>query len=180
MSYPNIHKLYEYETLGRLASVGRAGQTMTALQQNYSYNIRSWLTGISGDLFTEVIRHEDSSTPRWGGKISETSWRNPGETSDRGYRYSYDSLSRLTAAEYADASGSGLFTERYGYDLNGNMTSRTKAVQLTDSSGNTTPANLLARNSYTGKELETETGLYDFRANNDDFPARKPHRGVSR
>ena len=60
------------------------------------YNIRSWLTGISGTNFSESLKYENSSSPQWGGNISVMEW---GTSSlQKCYRFSYDALSRLVTA----------------------------------------------------------------------------------
>ena len=92
-----------------------------ALAQPFSYNIRSWLTGISGDFFTEVLGYHSGLVPRYDGKISSISWKSGAETSLRKYELSYDNLARLVSADYSELSIPQAFDETYEYDANGNM-----------------------------------------------------------
>ena len=57
-----------YDKVGRLSSDTRNGTS--ALASTYTYNIRSWVTGISGTLFTEELKYQDGTTARWGGDIN--------------------------------------------------------------------------------------------------------------
>lgn len=63
-----------YDLLGRVAEDRRNGND--SLRTAYSYNIRSWQTGIESPLFTEHLYREDcregsgSNTPRYAGGIS--------------------------------------------------------------------------------------------------------------
>ena len=54
-----------YDKAGRLYTESRSGNT--SLKSTYAYNIRSWLTGITGTLFTETLKYQDGTTARWGG-----------------------------------------------------------------------------------------------------------------
>lgn len=115
-----------YDLLGRVAEDRRNGND--SLRTAYSYNIRSWQTGIESPLFTEHLYREDrregrgSNTPRYSGGISGTDWCLSGEKS-RGYDYFYDGLDRLTGASYLEegkrADGYGT---AYTYDSHGNIT----------------------------------------------------------
>ncbi len=142
-----------YDSVGRLSSLSRINPPVAALTQTYSYNIRSWLTAIGGTLFREEIDYCTGNDPRWDGKISGIRWKNPSETAWRSYRYSYDGLSRLTEAEYDENGRSGAFTERYGYDLNGNMRTRSTSVLGRDGQGGESPMLSLNQYAYVGNRL---------------------------
>ena len=115
-----------YDNIGRLTTDTR--NSLASLKESRSYNIRSWLTGISGQLFTESLKYEDSSSPQWGGNISSMEW---GTSSvQKGYQLSYDSLSRLVSAAFHSGGVSQpSYSETYAYDNNGNMSSHTRAGQ---------------------------------------------------
>ena len=86
-----------------------------------------WLTGISGSKFTQNLYYNTGSgTPQYGGNISSMTWKADNESTTRGYKFTYDGLSRLTSAVYGEgtdiSSNAGRFTEKVtGYDLNGNI-----------------------------------------------------------
>ena len=100
----------------------------------YAYNVRDWLTGISGSKFTQNLYYNTGSgTPQYGGNISSMTWKAGNESTVRGYKFSYDNLSRLTAATYGEgasvSSNANRFTEKVtGYDLNGNIDATTAAA----------------------------------------------------
>ena len=115
---------YAYDNLDRLASKNLHGSATNQL--TYSYNIRDWLTGISGTRFTQNL---DYSTC-YNGNISSMTWKSGNETTTRGYQFTYDDLSRMLSATYGEGTDINLnanrFTERVtGYDKNGNI----KALQ---------------------------------------------------
>ncbi|MBR5736142.1 MAG: RHS repeat-associated core domain-containing protein [Bacteroidales bacterium] len=120
-----------YDGIGRLAETKRTGSgassTLEAkLKSEYAYNLRSWLTEISGGLFSESLQYQDaaSSTYRqWGGNISGMDWEAGDENRLRHYDFTYDKLSRLTAATYVEDAISGAFNATYSYDRNTNLSS---------------------------------------------------------
>lgn len=120
-----------YDGIGRLAETKRTGSgassTLVAkLKSEYAYNLRSWLTEISGGLFSESLQYQDaeSSTYRqWSGNISGMDWDAGTENRLRHYDFTYDKLSRLTAATYVEDAVSGAFNATYSYDRNANLSS---------------------------------------------------------
>ncbi len=116
-----------YDNLGRLSSDGRNGAE--PIRTAYSYNIRSWQTGVSSVVFSEELHYTDpsacgaSSAPQFNGSISSSVWSLSGGVS-KGYGYSYDGLGRVTGAEWLlgcrPASGYGT---SYSYDSHGNILS---------------------------------------------------------
>ena len=115
-----------YDEVGRLTSDLRTG--LFQLKEERTYNLRSWLTGISGAMFNEELSYENSSAPQWGGNISSVEW-NSGSVQKR-YQLGYDSLSRLVSASfYSDDSYTPAHSETYAYDQNGNMSSHARAGQ---------------------------------------------------
>ena len=120
-----------YDSVGRLSGTqrGRVGATPgpAALSSGYTYNVRGWLTGITGSLFSETLSYEAPRTgslpAQWGGNISGIQW---GSGDSRPYRYdfTYDRLGRLKEASYGGGNSSFQHGRKYYYDLNGNMTAR--------------------------------------------------------
>ena len=107
-----------YDETGRLSTNTRGNNAL--LKSSYSYNIRSWITQISGNLFSQQLFYENpmpQGSAIYGGNISGISWTTNNIT--RNYRFSYDGLSRITKANY---SGPGNFYSSYQYDKHGNIT----------------------------------------------------------
>ena len=114
-----------YDELGRLKTKSLHGSATNKL--TYSYNIRDWLTGISGSKLTQNLYYNTGSgTAQYGGNISSMTWKAGNESVIRGYKFTYDGLSRLTSATYGEVTNIGSnanrFTEKVtDYDLNGNI-----------------------------------------------------------
>ena len=110
-----------YDTLGRLSNKGRGGNGM--LSTAYTYNVRSWMTGMSGSLFSESLYYTDNpyntGNRHYGGNISAMGWK-AGQT-QRAYDLSYDNLSRLTGAKYYETNANGRYSTQYTYDSMGNI-----------------------------------------------------------
>ena len=103
---------YTYDDLGRMEQKKLGG---TAHSSTYSYNIRSWLTGITGSKFTQTLAY-NNSTAGYNGNITAMDWTADGDS--HSYTFTYDGLSRLLNATH----GAGRFTERVtSYDKNGNI-----------------------------------------------------------
>ncbi|MDL2306382.1 hypothetical protein LJC72_13795 [Bacteroides sp. OttesenSCG-928-D19] len=100
-----------YDNLGRLKKNSRNGQP--SLADNYAYNIRSWITRISGTQFTEDLTYE------FNGNIATMQWNTNSQT--RKYTYSYDALSRLILAAYTGANTTDKNNTSYSYDKHGNI-----------------------------------------------------------
>ena len=103
---------YTYDDLGRMEQKKLGG---TAHSSTYSYNIRSWLTGITGSKFTQTLTY-NNGTAGYNGNITAMDWTADGDS--HSYTFTYDGLSRLLNATH----GAGRFTERVtSYDKNGNI-----------------------------------------------------------
>ena len=103
---------YTYDDLGRVKQKKLGG---TAHSSTYSYNIRSWLTGITGSKFTQTLAY-NNSTAGYNGNITAMGWTADGDS--HSYTFTYDGLSRLLNATH----GAGRFTEKVtSYDKNGNI-----------------------------------------------------------
>ena len=126
-----------YDAVGRLDSTARGGTSVqdssAALASAYTYNVRDWLTGIGGSLFSETLTYETprtgSSLPgQWGGNISSSQWQTSASLPDwKWYDYAYDALGRLTEARFGEMGGESPvdYKSTYEYDLNGNLERRT-------------------------------------------------------
>ncbi|MBR4387700.1 MAG: hypothetical protein IKT00_00750 [Prevotella sp.] len=120
---------YTYDAMGRVAAKVTGGLETTS----YDYNVRSWPTKIQGQRFLEVLAYEGTSwgitpsAPQWSGKVSAMLWTGSSVTDYRGYRFTYDGMGRLTAANYRTGSSLGTnaqtFNENLTYDAMGNVTS---------------------------------------------------------
>ena len=102
-----------YDDLGRLKKNSRNG--VSSLSDTYEYNVRSWLTGISGAQHTENLTYD------YNGNISSMQWRPDGTT--RKYAYSYDPLSRLVSATFSGGKDAERYSTSYSYDKHGNILS---------------------------------------------------------
>ena len=131
-----------YDDLGRLSSrsLGNSAQGLV----EYGYNVRGWATGITNEHFSQTLHYEDGhggSKPCFNGNICAMEWNQKEAVTAsspvrQNFSFGYDPLDRLVSAEYACASGQTPsasdalslqngrdYSCRYGYDLNGNMTS---------------------------------------------------------
>ena len=148
-----------YDDLGRLKTkkTGDAIETV-----NYSYNIRSWVTGITGTRFTENLSYNTNPanipnfTACYNGNIAAMQWSITSENLgyNRAYSFLYDNLNRLTICNYSGVNNgivitgtSSLYVEVMNYDKMGNITT------LTRLSGGPVLNNLTF--SYTGNQLKT-------------------------
>ena len=102
-----------YDDLGRLKKNSRNG--VSSLSDTYEYNVRSWLTEISG------AQHTEDLTYNYNGNISSMQWRLDGTT--RKYAYSYDPLSRLVSTTFSGGKDAERYSTSYSYDKHGNILS---------------------------------------------------------
>jgi len=120
-----------YDDLGRLYSKNLGGADATT----YTYNVRSWTTGINGSRFTENLYYNNGTlngaSPRYNGNIAAMQWNlaNDSLQYNRAYGFTYDDLNRLTNADYYGFSNgsvisgtTGLYSESFGFDKMGNIT----------------------------------------------------------
>ena len=116
---------YAYDNLGRLQSKSLHGSD--ADRQAYAYNVRGWLTGVSGTKFTQNLYYNTGNGPaKYNGSISSMTWKAGNESTIRGYKFTYDGLSRLMNATYGETAGINTNTDRFSenvtaYDKNGNI-----------------------------------------------------------
>ena len=126
--------LYWYDALGRLQTKSLHGNATNKL--TYSYNIRDWLTGISGSKLTQNLYYNTGSgTAQYGGNI--TGLQRYGQTSSSAYglidnltyTLSGNQATRVDDATTAAAYNNGFEfkdavkqANEYAYGKNGNLT----------------------------------------------------------
>ena len=117
---------YTYDEVGRVQTKKLATET-----SSYSYNVRSWLTGTAGTRFNQTLAYNgavNGITPTkelYNGNIGAMKWKAGDESTERGYKFSYDGLNRLTAAAYGE-----------GASLTSNLNRFNEAVIEYDKAGN--------------------------------------------
>ena len=105
---PVVMKTLEYDEVGRLKKVNLHNNTTSS---EYDYNIRSWLTDITGSKFSQSLFYGNGN-----GNIQSMNWSAGG--SSHSYAFTYDGANRLLDAIH----GTGAYTEKVaGYDRNGNI-----------------------------------------------------------
>ena len=116
-----------YDNFGRLLTKQYHGTSINKL--TYAYNLRSWLTGISGTCFTQNLYYNTGvGTAKYNGSISSMTWKSGNESTVRGYKFTYDGLDRMLNATYGETASISTNTNRFsenvtGYDKNGNIKS---------------------------------------------------------
>ena len=128
-----------YDELGRLSGTERGSND--ALSSTYSYNVRSWLTGIDGSLFKETLRYNELRSDRLGtdrrrfsGDVSSMEWRSGAGTGTRSYDFAYDGLGRLVSADYGEYGDHVVgYGTSYSYDNMGNLLSLSREGDMTSS-----------------------------------------------
>ena len=114
-----------YDDLGRLQSKSLHGSAVN--KQTYTYNIRGWLTGVSGSKFTQNLYYNTGNgVVKYNGSISSMTWKAGNESTVRGYKFTYDGLDRMLNAIYGETAGINTNANRFsenvtGYDKNGNI-----------------------------------------------------------
>lgn len=114
-----------YDELCRIKTDRRNGNQ--ALVQEYTYNARSLLTGITGNLFNMSVCYGlgyDGNNSSFNGNIASIEWNVP-DGFTRRYSFFYDGLSHLSEARYTDVGmeNAGRYSTSYSYDKHGNIQS---------------------------------------------------------
>ena len=123
-----------YDNFGRLLTKQYHGTSTNKL--TYTYNLRSWLTGISGTRFTQNLYYNTGvGTAKYNGSISSMTWKSGNESTVRGYKFTYDGLDRMLNATYGETAGISTNANRFsenvtGYDKNGNIKGLQRYGQL--------------------------------------------------
>ena len=116
-----------YDEIGRLITDRRNGNAN--LKTDYAYNLRSWVKSITSPLFTQTLYYQENisgNTPCYNGNISRMLWKTSKDAQERGYRFTYDNLSRMKNAVYGEGSTLAANVERFNeqvtaYDKMGNI-----------------------------------------------------------
>lgn len=158
-----------YDEVGRLFVDRRNG--VPELRTNYSYNLRSWLKGVSSPLFSQTLNYQETIndiSPCYNGNISSLFWRTAQNDAsnalisspEKGYSFTYDGLSRLKDAVYGEGTSLNQNRNRFneqitGYDKMGNILGLLRYGQTgADSYGLIDNLNL----TYNGNQLQS---VYD-------------------
>jgi len=134
---PSVNASYAYDALGRRVSKS-SGNTVTVFVHS-NYQIATEYKSINGGAFTEIQSF-----------VYATYIDDPIALISTNGTYFYHSNQQFSIAAITDSNGN--LSERYGYNAYG------KPVIITDS--------ILVDNPYffTGRQLDSETGLFYFRA----------------
>ena len=114
-----------YDDFGRLMTKSLHGSATNKL--TYTYNLRGWLTEITGARFTQNMYYNTGvGTAKYNGSISSMTWKAGNESTVRGYKFTYDGLDRLQNAIYGESASINANTNRFSekvtaYDKNGNI-----------------------------------------------------------
>lgn len=117
--------LYSFDGIGRMKSLTRINGKDSLTTTN-SYNIRDWLTAIDSPVFKQSLHYTDGAgIPCYNGNVSSMTWQTD-TLATRGYKFSYDGLSRLKDAHYGEGASltdnSNRFDEQVtAYDKMGNI-----------------------------------------------------------
>lgn len=157
--------VYAYDETGRTKSQTRIHKTDSITITN-SYNIRGWLTSIECPVFKQILHYTDGTgIPCYNGNISSMTWQShlphsqENMTETKGYRFTYDGLSRLKDAEYGEGenlqSNLNRFNEQITeYDKMGNILGLKRFGQISsDSYGLVDDLSL----NYNGNQLQAVT-----------------------
>ena len=102
---------YGYNDLGQLTTLQRGGNGGSV---TYTYNQRGWTSTINGTGFKEWLHYTDGvGTACYNGNVSSQLWRGGSESFTRGYKFSYDNLSRMTLADYGEGDSLTIHPGRY-------------------------------------------------------------------
>jgi RHS repeat-associated protein len=167
-----------YDDLGRISSKSLHNNLISI---NYAYNIRNRLRSItSGQTFNETLYYEttySSNTPAYNGNLSALQWNQSKNRSTRGYRFHYDGLNRLTAAQYLNGYNlTGEYDEEFEYNKMGCITRLKRYINATPGAAN--PTIVLfddLRFGYMGNhasgvcDLGEPSSPYGFAKGNDDY-----------
>ena len=129
-----------YDKFGRLYQkrhhVSYTQKPTYADSLTYAYNIRSWLTGISGTKFTQNLYYNTGiGAAKYNGSISSMTWKAGDESTLRGYKFTYDGLDRMLNTTYGETASINTNANRFSenvtlYDKNGNIKTLQRYGQL--------------------------------------------------
>ena len=117
--------IYGYDFQDRIIRQTRI-HGLDSLATDNRYNIRGWIEAIESPLFSQKLHYTDGKgTPCYNGNISSMTCKGNDKVT-RGYKFTYDGVSRMTDATYGEGdlinANPNRFTEQVtGYDKNGNI-----------------------------------------------------------
>ena len=169
-----------YDAIGRLLSVAKGGNNN--LTQQFTYNTRSWITKIGGNLFTESLFYNSvptGATAQWGGNIASLEWGMGiyDVAPTVGWDMTYDGINRLTGIQ--GRRGGAIFageTSSYTYDSMGNLLSKSNfTASGTDNITFNVPTdgNVLTGETYDAngnRTTETASGISSITYNTLNLP----------
>ena len=103
----------DYDELGRIEKTIQGDNAN--LDNNYRYNVRSWIETKSGYQFNTALEYGLT------GNISSMEWEEDNKL--REYTYDYDGLSRLLSASFTENADGEKYSTNYKYDKHGNILS---------------------------------------------------------
>ena len=104
----------------------------------YAYNIRNWLTDIKSSLFTQTLHYnEGTGVPYYNGNISSMTWKAGSDPVSKGYKFTYDGLSRMKDAKYGEGNDLSANLEHFNeqvteYDKMGNILGLKRYGQISE------------------------------------------------
>ncbi len=82
------------------------------------YNVRNWLTGISGSKFTQnLFYNTGNGTAKYNGSISSMTWKAGDESTVRGYKFTYDGIDRMLNATYGETASISTNANRFSENV---------------------------------------------------------------
>ena len=140
---PVIYAQYTYNSAGAIATETLLPGTAAETTRRKEYNSPGWITRLTGGAFSQTVYYtqdRDGQPGYHSGLVAQDAFTFQGDlpadtTRDGSYRYSYDPLTQLTAAQ-ASASGTaqpqwdfGTALDPVTYDANGNLGSVPRSGQ---------------------------------------------------
>jgi RHS repeat-associated protein len=140
---------HEYDELGKLKLKRLGTGSLAQNLQNYTYNIRNWMTGInkqvnspsSATLQTTMAGNaqdnkyfamelgydglqttamDDNNLKQWNGNIAAWVWKSAGSGAVRKYEFEYDNTNRLTKADFKQKTEGAWDNTNIDYSIGGN------------------------------------------------------------
>ena len=123
---PIVLQSYHYDELGRVRSRHIHGGVDSVA---FDYDLRNQVTQIKSSGYEQNYYYEQScpiysgnTEAVYNGNINSTTWTYGGNVN--GYLYQYDDMNRLSTSRCVP--NSGRYSESFGYDAHGNITSLTR------------------------------------------------------
>lgn len=109
-----IHSL-SYDSFGRISGDARSSASNA---MSYAYDLHGRVTSLSGPGYSSQLCYAGGlGTPRYNGFVSSMLWTGNGDTQQRGYKYEYDDLGRMTKAVYGEGASLSDHANRYNEEV---------------------------------------------------------------